>query len=442
MLDKVGGQVQAGLRPGRRSRACGTDAREPSVNLPSVGRDAVRPAVTLISCILLALAGSVAVKAALSKEIARERAYDLVQAAAGGFSDTAFERYVAESSPGVVKISLSHDPDGPMRLWARPPGWARLDITTPPTLALGHLSMADAERINAVMPDSASTNPPAAPFVLKANSLQRTQAVDCLTTAIYYEAALEPREGQEAVAQVVLNRMRHAGYPKSVCGVVFQGSDRPGCQFSFACDGSMARPPAAWAWRNAKDVAEHALDGYVMKSVGTATHYHTAWIMAAWTPTLLKVGRIGAHLFFRPTGPDGQPGAFRLAYAGDEGRASKVSLIGKPVVPALLMASDPGSSVAPASAVVGGRTIVMPADTFYIGRVHGLITITGNLQAGGVAPMHGMIAMRAAAMRAARRAADLEAQADAKAAADTPSGAASKSKNRDAATTLAPDATG
>ncbi len=441
MLDKVGGQVQAGLRPGRRSRACGTDAREPSVKLPSVGRGAVRPAVTLISCILLALAISMAVKGALSKEVARERAYALVQAAAGGFSDTAFERYVANSPLGVVKISLSHDPDGASRLWVRPPGWARLDISTPPTLALGHLSMAEAERINAVMPDSVSTNPPAAPFTLKAGP-QRTQAVDCLTTAIYYEAALEPREGQEAVAQVVLNRMRHAGYPKSVCGVVFQGSDRPGCQFSFACDGSMARAPAAWAWRNAKDVAEHALNGYVMKSVGTATHYHTAWIMAAWTPTLLKVGRIGAHLFFRPTGPEGQPAAFKLAYAGDEGRFSKVSLIGKAAVPALLLASAPGSSVAPASAVVGGRTIVMPADTFYIGRVHGVITISGNLQT-GVAPMHGMIAMRAAAMRAARRAADLEAQADAaNTAASTPPATVQRPKSGAAVATPAPEATG
>ena len=179
-----------------------------------------------------------------------------------------------------------------------------------------------------------------------------------------------------------------------------------------------------------------------MREVGAATHYHTNWIMAAWTPTLLKVGRIGAHLFFRPTGPEGQPAAFKLAYAGDEGRFSKVSLIGKAAVPALLLASAPGSSVAPASAVVGGRTIVMPADTFYIGRVHGVITISGNLQT-GVAPMHGMIAMRAAAMRAARRAADLEAQADAaNTAASTPPATVQRPKSGAAVATPAPEATG
>ena len=385
------------------------------LNLPHVRHAALRPAVTLAVWIAITLVGVFAIKAALSQEIAHERAMNLAKAAAGGFSDVAFARYVQDARPEVVKIALSHDPDGPMRLWRRPPGWARLDIDTRPTLGLGPLSMKDAARINSVIPDSASTNPPAQPFVLKAGAPEHAKALDCLTAAIYYEAALEPREGQEAVAQVVLNRMRHAGYPKSVCGVVFQGSDRPGCQFSFACDGSMAREPAAWAWRNAKDVAEHALDGYVMKTVGTATHYHTYWIMAAWTPTLLKVGRIGAHLFFRPTGPAGMPGAFGLSYAGDEGRFSKVSLIGKPLAsPTLVMASSQGSGVAPASAVVGGRTIVMPADTFYVGRVHGVISITGNLQANGMAPMHGMIAMRAAAMRAARRAAELEAQAAAK----------------------------
>ena len=388
------------------------------MKLAHLRSDALRSALKLALAIVLALSGSFAVKSALSKQIARDRAYDLVEAAAGGFSDAAFERYVADSAPGVVKISLSHDPDGPDRLWKRPPGWARLDIDTKPTLGLGRLSMADAERINAVMPEAISTNPPAQPFVLKASATERTQAVDCLTAAIYYEAALEPREGQEAVAQVVLNRMRHPGYPKSVCGVVFQGSDRPGCQFSFACDGAMARQPAAWAWRNAKDVAEHALDGHVAASVGGATHYHTSWIMAAWTPTLLKVGRIGAHIFFRPTGPDGMPGAFDQAYGGGEGRASKVSLIGKAVAapPVLIAASNGGSSLAPSSAVVGGRTIVMPAGTFYVGRVHGTISITGDLQANGMAPMHGMIAMRAAAMRAAKRAADLEAQAAASAA--------------------------
>ncbi|MEI9964098.1 MAG: cell wall hydrolase [Caulobacteraceae bacterium] len=193
--------------------------------------------------IAVVMTGSVAVRQALSKEIARNRAYYLVEAASQGFSDRALTDLMAGAGPGAVWIAAAHNPDAPQRAWKRPDGWKRLDIDTVPTLQLGRLTMADAERINSVIPDSPLDSPPTEPFVLRASGPERARAVRCMTAAIYYEAALEPRAGQEAVAQVVLNRMRHAGYPKSVCGVVFQGSDRPGCQFSFACDGSMG--PAA-----------------------------------------------------------------------------------------------------------------------------------------------------------------------------------------------------
>ena len=143
-------------------------------------------------------------------------------------------------------------------------------------------------------------------------------AVRCLAMAVYYEAALEPRAGQEAVAQVVLNRVRHAGYPKSVCGVVFQGAERPGCQFSFACDGSTGRPRVARLWRGAMDVAENALSGHVQAEIGLATHYHADWVAPAWASSLIRVGHIGRHVFFRPYGPAGGAEAFRLTYAGSE----------------------------------------------------------------------------------------------------------------------------
>ena len=367
-------------------------------------REAVQAALKFAVALVLVLSASLAVRTALSKEIARERAYDMVRAAANGFSDRELTVLMDGAGPGALHIAASHDPDAPHWSWKRPAGWARLDIDTPPTLGLGRLSMDEARTINGVMPQSEAAGPPTDPFVLPARSPERSAAVGCLTTAIYYEAALEPRAGQEAVAQVVLNRMRHPGYPRSVCGVVFQGSDRPGCQFSFACDGSMARPPAAWAWKNAKDVAEHALDGHVMKDVGTATHYHTSWVMAAWTSTMVKVGQIGAHLFFRPTGPEGLPEAFSQRYAGGEVLASKVDLIGKasPVAApgAMFQASIAGSNVAPVSIVLGGRTIVMPPSTLFLGRIHGVIG-----QPDGAGPrmptMHAMIAARAAVARQA-----------------------------------------
>ncbi len=353
----------------------------------------------------MAFAGGLAVRTALSKELAKDRTYVMAKAAADGFSDAELHDLMDDAGPAAWRIAIAHDPDSPQRAWARPAGWERLDVETPPTLRFTGLSFDDARRINGVIPFAAADSPPAQPFVLKGP--ERAAAVDCMTTAIYYEAALEPREGQEAVAQVILNRMHHADYPKSVCGVVFQGAEKPGCQFSFACDGSMARPPAAWAWKNAKEVAEQALSGFVMKGVGTATHYHTSYIMARWTPTLVKVGQYGQHLFFRPPGPEGMPEAFRISYRGGELRASRVDMIGKPQVVAtpdvLLDEAADGSPLAGGAATRDGRTIVLPASTILLGRVHGVITEDGGMQS-GLTPMHAMIAMRAAAARAVKAA--------------------------------------
>jgi hypothetical protein len=55
-------------------------------------------------------------------------------------------------------------------------------------------------------------------------SLDYQRALRCMAAAIDYEAGNEPLEGQEAVGQVILNRLRDPAYPKTVCGVVFQGS--------------------------------------------------------------------------------------------------------------------------------------------------------------------------------------------------------------------------
>ncbi len=146
-----------------------------------------------------------------------------------------------------------------------------------------------------------------------------------------------------------------------------------------------------------------------MKDVGTATHYHTAWIIAGWTPTLLKVKQVGSQIFFRPLGPDGQPSAFTQSYGGGEARVSKVSLIGKASAatgapPALLQVSTAGSSVAPRGVVQGGRMIVLPPSTVYLGNLKGVL-VNSAAQGRPLAPMHAMIALRAAAAKASLAAA-------------------------------------
>ena len=160
----------------------------------------------------------------------------------------------------------------------------------------------------------------ARPFHLAAvDSISRERAEKCLTEAIYYEAGSESVEGQRAVAQVVLNRVRHAAFPNSVCGVVYQGSERStGCQFTFTCDGSLARLPSRSGWQRATQVAREALDGAVFAPVGHATHYHATWMLPYWASSVAMVGRIGGHVFYSWKGATGSAGAFKQAYSGLE----------------------------------------------------------------------------------------------------------------------------
>ena len=164
-----------------------------------------------------------------------------------------------------------------------------------------------------------SVGPAARALRIDNSGVDRNRAEQCLTAAVYYEAASEPDGGQRAVAQVVLNRVAHKSYPNTVCGVVYQGSERrTGCQFSFTCDGSLARVPNRLFWERAARVARDALSGYVYSPVGLATHYHTFAVHPYWSPKLVNVANIGAHRFFRFPGHAGESGAFRFAYVGGE----------------------------------------------------------------------------------------------------------------------------
>jgi hypothetical protein len=175
-----------------------------------------------------------------------------------------------------------------------------------------------ARLINASIPFSSSPVMAARPFDLSGSDpLDRRRALLCLTQAVYYEAGFEPIEGRRAVAQVVINRMRHPAFPKSVCGVVYQGAHAPVCQFSFVCDGSLYRRPALSAWKEAERVAEAALDGFVERTVGAATHYHADYVAPYWAPRLAKVSQIGAHIFYRWPGAWGSSAAFSGRYIGE-----------------------------------------------------------------------------------------------------------------------------
>ncbi len=176
-----------------------------------------------------------------------------------------------------------------------------------------------AQERNALIPTAAQPAAHMSGFsAIAAGSAQYGTALKCLTQAIYYEAANEPTLGKRAVAQVVLNRVRHPAYPNSVCGVVYEGVNDPVCQFSFTCDGSLLRQPMARQWNESREVAIAALAGSVERSVGSATHYHADYVLPRWAYTLAKIEKIGAHIFYRFPGGAGSGSAFSGRWSGRE----------------------------------------------------------------------------------------------------------------------------
>ncbi|MEO7826955.1 MAG: cell wall hydrolase [Allosphingosinicella sp.] len=231
----------------------------------------------------------------------------------------------------------------------------------PEPLQFREVAPQDAVKINAEVPFSTLPNPAARPFgIAFATPADRLRAVECLTAAVYYEAAVESTAGQQAVAQVVLNRVRHPAYPRTVCGVVFQGQERStGCQFTFTCDGALRRTPSVSGWARARRVAEEALAGKVFAPVGWATHYHTNWVVPYWSSSLVKLTNVGTHIFYRWEGGWGKPAAFRLSPGRVEPQIAKMrSLTSDPSTLADAPAIDDAAAQAAAEAAAAAAVEV------------------------------------------------------------------------------------
>jgi spore germination cell wall hydrolase CwlJ-like protein len=219
--------------------------------------------------------------------------------------------------------------------------------TMPPTLASrpllsGTLLTVEPAELTNLTPDQARASNAAVPFAAKevvpppfiylGSRADRAGAKTCLTAAILYEAG-DDEIGEQAVAQVVLNRLRHPAFPKTVCGVVFEGAERTtGCQFTFTCDGSLDRVPGPAAWARAEAVADQALSGFVFKAVGTATHYHTDWVVPYWRSSLTKVAAVHSHIFYRWQGAWGMASAFTGRYQPSEKIDPRIATLGGPEV--------------------------------------------------------------------------------------------------------------
>lgn len=268
-------------------------------------------------------------------------------------------------------IDRYHDANARISRLGLTPGWESVNLGGRPSLDPGAATGIDAQRLNAALPAQAGALRPMRPFALgQIATADRTRALRCLTQTVYYEAALESTAGQEAVAQVVLNRVRDPNYPASICAVVYQGAERTtGCQFTFTCDGSLARPPVRWAWERAEAVAVRMISGHVSAAVGSATHYHADYVHPWWAPSLTKIAQIGTHIFYRWRGAPGEPQALAQRYAGrepviDEARFAR---------PRILMASE-------GTVVDGLAEPVRTVNVDGVERVVGVVSLGGRRQ--------------------------------------------------------------
>ena len=123
---------------------------------------------------------------------------------------------------------------------------------------------------------------------------------NCLARAVYFESRSESDLGQLAVAKVVLNRVKNPDFPKTICGVVYQGSNnRNSCQFSFACDGLPDDVKSPEAWAHAKSIAQRAISNDPsVAMLGNAVNYHADYVTPKWAHTMRRLTRIGHHIFY------------------------------------------------------------------------------------------------------------------------------------------------
>ncbi len=314
-------------------------------------------AVLLGSALGLVMGGSYLAGGAARAAMAHARQVRLASAAADGFSESALRAEVSGMPAGAASIARRHDPftaagaaqrDREAALLAQ-----RLERAAPAPAANGRSPVIRASFVHGPVP--------ARPYHLD-NPLAGSRELDCLSQAVYFEARGESAQGQAAVAQVVLNRLRHPGYPKTVCGVVYQGAHDGACQFSFACDGSVRRARESAAWKKSQAVAARALSGFVLTEVGDATHFHVSRLGSVWGGSLVRVAQIGTHVFYRLTGRSMHAGKGLYApptelaeapvYAEPKAIAPKADGAGASLILASAVAPAPSAAAAPVEAQV------------------------------------------------------------------------------------------
>jgi spore germination cell wall hydrolase CwlJ-like protein len=127
-------------------------------------------------------------------------------------------------------------------------------------------------------------------------------AITCLSRTIYWEAKSEGVAGMEAIANVVMNRLGHRGFPNKICEVVRQGREQGACQFSWWCDGRSDDVEEAKPYAIAKEISRKALNRQLRDRTGGAMYFHHRKVNPGWSAEYIKTVEIGEHIFYKPHG--------------------------------------------------------------------------------------------------------------------------------------------
>ena len=127
-------------------------------------------------------------------------------------------------------------------------------------------------------------------------------AITCLSRTIYWEAKGEPGVGMESIANVVMNRLGHEGFPDTICEVVRQGREQGSCQFSWWCDGRSDDAEEEKAYAIAKEIARKALNRQLADRTGGAMYFHQRQQSPDWSEEYIRTVTVGEHVFYKPHG--------------------------------------------------------------------------------------------------------------------------------------------
>jgi spore germination cell wall hydrolase CwlJ-like protein len=127
-------------------------------------------------------------------------------------------------------------------------------------------------------------------------------AITCLSRTIYWEARGEGAAGMEAIANVVMNRLGHEGFPNTICGVVRQGHEQGACQFSWWCDGRSDDAEEEKSYAISKEITRKALNRQLTDRTGGAMYFHSKTTTANWSVGYIKTLKVGDHVFYKPHG--------------------------------------------------------------------------------------------------------------------------------------------